>query len=209
MPVLFADAASFHRERLESAPERFSAGVLSRLQPGLAMRALDYAGRIRWLESWREECRSFFAEVDAMITPTVPMTAPLAGDDAAMTAVTSRLSRFCWAWPAAGSPAMSVPCGFSAGFRSACRSLRDAGRSPGPGDRPRLPAGDRLALPAAAAVLSGGNRGGRLKRRSLPWSLRSRSGRPPSSTGRTSPLGEAAVDGGADQRCPRRQGSSP
>ena len=116
MPVLFADAASYHRERLEAEPGRFSAGVLHRLEPGLALRAVDYARHMRWLEAWRGRCGPFFSEVDAVITPTVPVTAPEAGDDLALSEVTSRLSRFCWAWPAAGVPAISVPCGFVDGL---------------------------------------------------------------------------------------------
>ena len=47
------------------------------------MRAIDYAKRLRWLEAWRARCDAFFRdEADAMITPTVPITAPIADDDA-------------------------------------------------------------------------------------------------------------------------------
>lgn len=117
MPVLFADAASFHRERLAKQPETFSAGVRNRLRPGLDMTAIDYAERLRWLEAWRTRCDAFFDdEADAMITPTVPITAPVIQDDANLTFVSSRLSRFCWAWAAARAPALSVPCGFAEGL---------------------------------------------------------------------------------------------
>jgi aspartyl-tRNA(Asn)/glutamyl-tRNA(Gln) amidotransferase subunit A len=51
-----------------------------------------------------------------MLTPTVPTTAPLAEDDKNLAEVTRRLSLFCWAWPAAGSPALAIPCGFSNGL---------------------------------------------------------------------------------------------
>ncbi|MCB1494506.1 MAG: amidase [Bauldia sp.] len=117
MPLLFVDAATFHRQRLEDNPDGFSIGVRTRLQPGLDMRAVDYARRLRWLEDWRARCEAFFRdEADAMITPTVPIVAPEVGDDSRLTEVSSRLSRFCWAWPAARMPALSVPCGFSAGL---------------------------------------------------------------------------------------------
>ncbi len=117
MPVLFADAAAFHRERLEKHPEGFSIGVRTRLQPGLDMRAIDYADRLRWLEAWRQRCARFFAdEADVMITPTVPVVAPPIGDDRKLTEVSSRLSRFCWVAPAAGLPALTLPCGFVSGL---------------------------------------------------------------------------------------------
>ena len=117
MPLLFADAADYHRDRLADAPEKFSAGVRTRLEPGLAMKAIDYARSLRWLEAWKTRCAAFFDdEADAMITPTAPVIAPEIGDDYKLTAVSSRLSRFCWTWPAAGVPALTVPCGFSDGL---------------------------------------------------------------------------------------------
>jgi aspartyl-tRNA(Asn)/glutamyl-tRNA(Gln) amidotransferase subunit A len=117
MPALIADAANLHRARLASAPEKFSEGVRRRLLPGLDMTATDYAQSLRWLEEWRRMAASFFQEsADIMLTPTVPMTAPLADDDRNMAEVTRRLSLFCWTWPAAGSPALTVPCGFAGGL---------------------------------------------------------------------------------------------
>jgi aspartyl-tRNA(Asn)/glutamyl-tRNA(Gln) amidotransferase subunit A len=117
MPMLFADAADFHRDRLKSNPEGFSVGVRMRLQPGLDMLAIDYAHRLRWLEDWQARCEAFFRdEADAMITPTVPIVAPKSGDDRKLTETSSRLSRFCWSWPAARMPALSVPCGLSEGL---------------------------------------------------------------------------------------------
>lgn len=117
MPLLFADAADFHRDRLANAPEKFSVGVRTRLQPGLDMRAIDYAHALRWLETWQARCAAFFEdEADAMITPTVPITAPEIADDRRLTDVSSRLSQFCWTWPAARAPALTVPCGFADGL---------------------------------------------------------------------------------------------
>jgi aspartyl-tRNA(Asn)/glutamyl-tRNA(Gln) amidotransferase subunit A len=117
MPVVFADAAAFHRSRLETNPGGFSTGVRTRLQPGLNMRAIDYARCLRWLEDWQARCDVFFRDdADAMITPTVPIVAPEVGDDRQLIEVSSRLSQFCWAWPAAHTPALTVPCGFSEGL---------------------------------------------------------------------------------------------
>jgi aspartyl-tRNA(Asn)/glutamyl-tRNA(Gln) amidotransferase subunit A len=115
MPIIYADAAAYHRERLERAPERFGQDVLTRLQPGLALSATDYATSLRWLESWRREVERLFANrCDVVLTPTVPCTAPKIGTGDDVIATTARLTRFTWPWPAARVPALSVPCGFDA-----------------------------------------------------------------------------------------------
>ena len=117
MPVLIADAATLHRERLATEPGRFSAGVRARMEPGLAMSAAEYAGLLDWLAAWRRTAERFFRDsADLMVTPSVPVVAPQVGDDAALTEVTRRLSRFAWGAPAAAAPALSVPCGFVDGL---------------------------------------------------------------------------------------------
>ena len=116
MPLLIADAARLHRDRLASAPEKFSDGVRRRLQPGLDMTDADYARSQRWLADWRRRASAFFEDsADVMLTPSVPTTAPLV-DDQNLAEVTRLLSLFSWTWPAAGSPALTVPCGFSSGL---------------------------------------------------------------------------------------------
>jgi aspartyl-tRNA(Asn)/glutamyl-tRNA(Gln) amidotransferase subunit A len=115
MPIIYADAAAYHRERLEREPGRFGRDVRARLQPGLELRAIDYARSLRWLEGWRQQVAQLFRQrCDLVLTPTMPCTAPPIepGDD--VIAVSTQLSRFTWVWPAAGAPALSVPCGFDA-----------------------------------------------------------------------------------------------
>jgi aspartyl-tRNA(Asn)/glutamyl-tRNA(Gln) amidotransferase subunit A len=117
MPVLIADAARLHRERLATAPEKFSEGVRRRLLSGLEMPANHYADCQRWLDEWRRRVTAFFQDTaDVVLTPTVPTTAPLAEDDENMAEVIRRLSLFSWTWPAAGCPALTLPCGFSDGL---------------------------------------------------------------------------------------------
>src|SRR5690606_10709326 len=113
MPIIYADAADYHRERLERDPERFGRDVRKRLRPGLGLRAIDYARSLRWLEGWRRRVEQLFAgRCDLVLTPTMPCTAPPSEPDDDVIAVSTRLSRFTWLWPAAGVPALSVPCGF-------------------------------------------------------------------------------------------------
>ena len=113
MPIIYADAAAYHRERLEREPDRFGRDVRARLRPGLELRAIDYAASLRWLEGWRVQVEELFREgCDLVLTPTMPCTAPPIEPDDDVIAVSSRLSRFTWLWPAARVPALSVPCGF-------------------------------------------------------------------------------------------------
>jgi aspartyl-tRNA(Asn)/glutamyl-tRNA(Gln) amidotransferase subunit A len=114
MPVLYADAASFHRERLENEPEKFGEDVFKRLAPGRSILAMDYADHIGWLTKWRFSIRHFFSEhADAILTPTVCIPAPIADSKSDMTEDTALLSKLNWAWPAARIPSLSIPCGFT------------------------------------------------------------------------------------------------
>jgi aspartyl-tRNA(Asn)/glutamyl-tRNA(Gln) amidotransferase subunit A len=114
-PIVYADAADFHRERLREAPERFGRAVYDRLQPGLELRAIDYARGLRWLERFRHSLARFFEDAaDAILLPATQGPAPpiAASDDAI--AATAALSRFFWLAPAGGLPALALPCGQSA-----------------------------------------------------------------------------------------------
>jgi aspartyl-tRNA(Asn)/glutamyl-tRNA(Gln) amidotransferase subunit A len=115
MPIIYADAADHHRERLEREPGRFGRDVRARLQPGLESRAIDYARSLRWVEGWRRQLAELFRQrCNLVLTPTMPCTAPPIEPEHDVIAVSTRLSRFTWVWPAAGVPALSVPCGFDA-----------------------------------------------------------------------------------------------
>lgn len=113
MPVVYADCAAYHRERLQREPERFGDAVRTRLQPGLELAAIDYAASLRWIESWRHETARLFRErCEVVLTPTMPCGAPLAEGIDDIIRFSEQLSRFTWVWSAAGVPALSVPCGF-------------------------------------------------------------------------------------------------
>jgi aspartyl-tRNA(Asn)/glutamyl-tRNA(Gln) amidotransferase subunit A len=109
--IVIADAAAFHRERLANAAEAIGALVRQRIAAGLAMAATDYARALRRLEAFRTTMRAVFDEVDLLAGPTVPVTPPPLDDVADGVLATRRLTRYCWIAPAAGLPALTVPCG--------------------------------------------------------------------------------------------------
>lgn len=111
--VLLCDAASFHRERLETAQSRFGPDVYERMMIGYHTRGIDYAAGLRALERWRRQVELILEEVDFLVTPTVGFAAPRVVDALQMIEATRGLTRLTFPWSFAQVPALSVPCGFT------------------------------------------------------------------------------------------------
>ena len=114
MPMVHADAAQVHARRLAEQPEVFGADVLDRMRHGQAVTGPQYAASMRFKERWLRVLDDVFRQVDVVLTPTCPVTAPLRTDTARMLETTRKISRFTYAWAMAGTPALSVPCGHAA-----------------------------------------------------------------------------------------------
>jgi aspartyl-tRNA(Asn)/glutamyl-tRNA(Gln) amidotransferase subunit A len=110
-PLAMADMAEFHRQRLAHDAARIGSAIHQRAARGLAMPATEYAGHLRWREANGVVINRLFETVDAILSPTVPVTAPTLAEAADAVGSTALLSRNCWAAPAAGIPALTVPCG--------------------------------------------------------------------------------------------------
>lgn len=111
--VLLCDAAAFHRERLERAPDSFGADVLERMMIGYQISGLDHANGIFEQRLWRRQIERLFEAVDLVVTPTVGFSAPLVADSRGMIEATRNLTRLTFPWSFAQVPAISLPCGFT------------------------------------------------------------------------------------------------
>ncbi|HEY4688904.1 MAG TPA: amidase [Anaerolineae bacterium] len=112
--ILLSDAAAYHRERLESHAEMFGADVLARLNMGRAFTGTAYALARQARRRWKQRLRQVFDSVDVLVTPTTPIPA-MRIDEAEGVASAGQLTRFTSLFNFAGTPAISVPCGFTSG----------------------------------------------------------------------------------------------
>src|SRR6202045_4250265 len=121
--IAWAEASHYHQQSgwFPGRGTEYSEDVRSRLETGLKVTAVEYLEAMDQRRSFISQLRGVMEKeaIDALMVPTVPIAAPLIGeetthvgnDDHATRALLLRLNR-----PAnlAGVPAISVPCGFTA-----------------------------------------------------------------------------------------------
>jgi Asp-tRNA(Asn)/Glu-tRNA(Gln) amidotransferase A subunit family amidase len=112
-----AEAYAFHAENVARNPELYLPETLRRIRAGEAVSAGEYIQRRRELEKARRSIRAAFADVDVLVTPTMPMPAPaiaeLKANPDALRPAELRLLRNTRPFNVWGLPAISVPCGFT------------------------------------------------------------------------------------------------
>jgi Asp-tRNA(Asn)/Glu-tRNA(Gln) amidotransferase A subunit family amidase len=113
------ESAVVHARVARERPHELQPAVRARLEVGFHITAFDYlqAGRLR-ARLTREFMAEVFAEVDVLLTPTIPEPAPRLDDVKAGTVdeVVTRMGRFSRLtrpFNGLGVPALSLPCGWS------------------------------------------------------------------------------------------------
>lgn len=118
--IILAEAAAYHLPTLRSRPEEYGPDVRARLELGQYLPAADYLAGQRLRGELCQAVAAVMREVDLIVTPSLPVTAPYIGQDYLQWAdgretVPDALIRFPAPFNVTGQPAASVPCGLAAG----------------------------------------------------------------------------------------------
>ena len=112
-----AESYAYHSENVAKSPESYQPETLRRIRTGEKVTAGEYMQRRRELDAARRNIREVFADVDLLVTPTTPLSAPTIADlranPEALRPAELRLLRNTRPFNIWGLPAISVPCGFT------------------------------------------------------------------------------------------------
>jgi aspartyl-tRNA(Asn)/glutamyl-tRNA(Gln) amidotransferase subunit A len=112
-----AESYALHAESLARSPELYQPETLRRIRSGESVSAAAYIQRRRELEEARRSIRQIFADVDVLVTPTIPIPAPaiaeLKTNPEALRPAELKLLRNTRPFNVWGLPAISLPCGFT------------------------------------------------------------------------------------------------
>jgi aspartyl-tRNA(Asn)/glutamyl-tRNA(Gln) amidotransferase subunit A len=114
-----AESHALHAESAARSPELYQAETLRRIRGGEKVSAAEYIQRLRELDEARRGIRHIFADVDVLVTPTMPIPASaiaeLKANPDALRPAELKLLRNTRPFDVWGLPAISVPCGFTRG----------------------------------------------------------------------------------------------
>jgi aspartyl-tRNA(Asn)/glutamyl-tRNA(Gln) amidotransferase subunit A len=115
--VQAAESFAYHADHIARTPELYQPETLRRIRSGENISAAEYILRRRELDLERRRAREIFADVDLLVTPTMPIPAPaiadLKKDPATLRPAELALLRNTRPFNVWGLPAASVPCGFT------------------------------------------------------------------------------------------------
>ena len=82
MTIRMVESASYHRQRIRERGHLYSPGTRATLQMGEVILATQYVAALRARERFRSAMKNLFQreKLDALISPTIPVPAPLLGD---------------------------------------------------------------------------------------------------------------------------------
>lgn len=112
-----AESYAYHAESVSRCADKYHPETLRRIRAGEGISAAEYIQKRRELEEARRNVARVFAEVDLLVTPTMPMPAPAIADlkvsPDALRPAELRLLRNTRPFNVWGLPAISLPCGFT------------------------------------------------------------------------------------------------
>ena len=118
--IVMPEAASLHTRRLRERARDYGAEVRRLLYAGHVVSGVRFAQAQRARTLIIEDLASALRRVDVLALPTTAIAAPRLGQQTVALGertvnVVAALDRFCLSFNLAGLPAVSVPCGFTAG----------------------------------------------------------------------------------------------
>jgi aspartyl-tRNA(Asn)/glutamyl-tRNA(Gln) amidotransferase subunit A len=112
-----AESYAYHAANVAKSPELYEPETVRRIRSGERVSAAEYMERRRELDEARRSIGQVFAEVDLLVTPTMPMPAPAIADlkanPEALRPAELKLLRNTRPFNVWGLPAISLPCGFT------------------------------------------------------------------------------------------------
>jgi aspartyl-tRNA(Asn)/glutamyl-tRNA(Gln) amidotransferase subunit A len=118
LPIALAEAYQYHREAgyFPARAAEYSDDVRGRLEKGAGITAADYLDARAVCLRAKQEFVECGAQVDALLVPTVPISAPRIGEECVTIGgveeeVRGALLRLCRPANLWGAPAISIPCG--------------------------------------------------------------------------------------------------
>ncbi|MCL6594106.1 MAG: amidase, partial [Alicyclobacillus sp.] len=116
--IIASEALAVHEPLLKRSPERYGADVRQRLTAGYEVRGHQYVLATQFRRRFRAALTELFTDLDALVTPTTPLTATDIGQQKAHIRahevyVRAHLTRYTNPWNLSGLPAVSLPCGLA------------------------------------------------------------------------------------------------
>jgi aspartyl-tRNA(Asn)/glutamyl-tRNA(Gln) amidotransferase subunit A len=112
-----AESYAYHAENVAKTPASYQPETLRRIRSGETVTAAEYIERRCDLDKARRNIGQIFADVDLLVTPTMPIPAPAIADlkanQDALRPAELKLLRNTRPFNVWGLPAISVPCGFT------------------------------------------------------------------------------------------------
>jgi len=116
--ISLAEGAAAHEGWIRTRADFYGADVRERMRQGLLVPAVAYLKAQRLRAVVMRDLEQIFRDIDVLVTPTAPIPAPKLDSGpgeigAPLGALRSTLRRLTLPFNMTGSPAVSVPCGFS------------------------------------------------------------------------------------------------